>query len=105
MPDPLKIHGIQPGQSVGPIAKPHQAGPATGPDGKSFKDMLLQSLQEVNQLQQEAAVGVEKVVTGETENIAEVFTAVRKAEVAFDMLMEMRNKLIEAYREVQQMRV
>ena len=55
--------------------------------------------------QQEAADGVEKVVTGETDNLAEVFSAVRKADVAFSMLMEMRNKLVEAYREVQQMRV
>ena len=37
--------------------------------------------------------------------MAEVFSAVRKSEVAFSMLMEMRNKLVEAYREVQQMRV
>ena len=44
-------------------------------------------------------------MTGETENLAEVFSAVRKADVAFSMLMEMRNKMIEAYREVQQMRV
>jgi flagellar hook-basal body complex protein FliE len=59
----------------------------------------------VNRLQQEAADGVEKVVTGETDNIAEVFSAVRKSDVAFSMLMEMRNKLIDAYRDVQQMRV
>ena len=44
-------------------------------------------------------------MTGETDNMAEVFTAVRKADVAFSMLMEMRNKLVDAYREVQQMRV
>jgi len=105
MPDPLSIHGFQPGSPVGPVAAPGQPGPTTTPDGKSFNDVLLDSLDQVNRLQQEAAQGVEKVVTGETDNLAEVLTAVRKADVAFSMLMEMRNKLVEAYREVQQMRV
>lgn len=104
MPDPLNIHGVQPGQSINP-AKLTQSGPVTTPDGKSFKDTLLDSLDQVNRLQQEAADGVEKVVTGQTDNIAEVFTAVRKADIAFSMLMEMRNKLVDAYREIQQMRV
>ncbi len=104
MSDPLSIHGLQPGQIAGPL----RAGPTGGavaPDGKSFKDLLLDSLDQVNRLQQEAAQGVEKVVTGQTDNMAEVFTAVRKADVAFSMLMEMRNKLVDAYREIQQMRV
>jgi flagellar hook-basal body complex protein FliE len=101
MPDPLAISGLQPTQAATPCA------PAGGPnktDGKSFKDMLLDSLDQVNKLQQEASQGVEKVMTGETDNIAEVMSAVRKADVAFSMLMEMRNKLVDAYHEVQQMR-
>lgn len=105
MSNPLSIHGLPPGVPVGPTAKPGQSGPTTGPDGKSFNDLLLDSLDQVNRLQQEAADGVEKVVTGETDNLAEVLTAVRKADVAFSMLMEMRNKMVEAYREVQQMRL
>lgn len=105
MPDPLMINGLQPGQVAGPVSRTAPAGPTATPDGKSFKDVLLDSLDQVNRLQQEAAQGVEKVATGETDNMAEVFTAVRKADVAFSMLMEMRNKLVDAYREIQQMRV
>jgi len=104
MPDPLIIQGLQTGQ-VGPLGKSTPAGPTTTPDGKSFKDVLMESLGEVNRLQQEAEAGVQKVATGETQNMAEVLTAVRKADVAFSMLMEMRNKLVDAYREIQQIRV
>ena len=103
MPDPLSISGLQAGQ-VGSVGKMQPAGPTSTPDGKSFKDLLMDSLSEVNRLQQEATQGVEKVATGETDNLAEVFGAVRKADVAFSMLMEMRNKLVDAYREIQQMR-
>jgi flagellar hook-basal body complex protein FliE len=105
MADPLSIHGVQSSGPVSPVSRPGPVGAPGADGGKSFKDVLLDSLNEVNSLQQEAAQGVEKVLTGETENLAEVFTAVRKADVAFSMLMEMRNKLVEAYREVQQMRV
>ena len=105
MPQPVNLYGIGAGQAIGPASKPGQTGAVTGPDGRSFQDLLLDSLDQVNRLQQEAAQGVEKLVTGETDNMAEVFTAVRKADVAFSMLMEMRNKLVDAYNEVQQMRV
>lgn len=104
MPDPLTIHGIQTGQAASPLG-PSQASGPTSVDGKSFKDLLLDSLDQVNRLQQEASQGVEKLVTGQTDNMAEVFSTVRKADVAFSMLMEMRNKLVDAYREIQQMRV
>ena len=105
MADPLSIQGLQSGQLAGSIGKAAASDPGGAVEGKSFKDMLLDSLDQVNKLQQEASAGIEKVATGETDNVAEVFTAVRKADVAFSMLMEMRNKLVDAYREIQQMRV
>jgi flagellar hook-basal body complex protein FliE len=82
--------------------RPLAPAPPAGPD---FKDTLLQNLEEVNRLQMEATDGIERLATGQTHNTAEVFSAVRKADIAFSMMMEMRNKLIDAYRELQQMRV
>ena len=105
MNDPLGIQGVGLGRAIGAPPSGAIPGGTTTPDGKTFKDVLLNSLDQVNQLQKEAASGVEKIVTGEEDNMAEVFSAVRKADVAFSLLMEMRNKMIEAYREVQQMRV
>ncbi len=75
------------------------------PGGKDFRSILLESLNEVNRLQDEADQGVQRLLTGETNNVAEVITAVNKSDVAFDLLMEVRNKLADAYREIQQMRV
>ncbi len=91
-----------------PVQGPTSPAPANGtaaPVGKDFKSHLLESLEKVNQLQLEADEGVQKLLTGETDNVAEVFTATRKAGIAFDMLMEIRNKLMEAYTELRQMRV
>jgi len=75
------------------------------PKGKDFRTVLLESLDEVNRLQKEADQGVQRLVTGETDNVVEVLAAVNKAGIAFDLLMEVRNKLTDAYQEIQQMRV
>ncbi len=74
-------------------------------EGKDFKEYMLESLNKVNQLQSEADAGVQRLLTGEADNVAEVLIASKKAGVAFDLLMEIRNKLIDAYSEIRQMRV
>lgn len=80
-------------------------GPGQAADGKDFKSMLMDSIGEVNRLQSEADEARINLVTGKTDNVAEVFTAVKKAETAFQTLMQIRNKLMDAYEEIRQMRV
>ncbi|MBI1825608.1 MAG: flagellar hook-basal body complex protein FliE [Planctomycetes bacterium] len=89
---------------VGSALPPGVAGPPATVEGKDFRSILMDSLNEVNRLQTEADQGVQKLVTGETNNVAEVFATVNKAGIAFDLLMQVRNKLIDAYQEIQQMR-
>ena len=106
MTNPIQFPNPVP--SSGPVTPGRQGAGAGGTEaveGKDFKSILLESLDEVNRLQAEADQGVQRLVTGETENVAEVFAAVNKAGIAFDLLMEIRNKLTEAYREIQQMRL
>ena len=74
-------------------------------DGKSFRDFLSGSLDEVNRVQMEAQTKMNQFATGETTNQAEVIAAVRQAELAFQLMTEVRNKLIDAYQEVLRMRV
>ena len=102
MTDPIQFPNIT--TPVSPVSR-SAATSTQGPEGKDFKSILLDSLEEVNRLQDEADLGVQKLLTGETNNVAEVFAAVNKAGIAFDLLMEIRNKLTESYREIQQMRV
>lgn len=100
MIDPIHANTIQP---IGPGATGAAGGPAAA-DGK-FMDLLMKSLDEVNRLQTEADQSVQDLYTGKTDDVAGVFTAVNKAGVAFDLLMEIRNKLVDAYQEIQQIRV
>jgi flagellar hook-basal body complex protein FliE len=74
-------------------------------EGPDFKNMLLGSIEQVNQLRNESEAAIEKLATGQTENVAEVFTAVRKADMAYSMLMEVKNRMLDAYTELRQLRL
>jgi flagellar hook-basal body complex protein FliE len=76
-----------------------------GGEGVSFKDMLLDSIKQVNTMQQDADRAVETLFTGGEVNPAEVLTAVQKADLAFRMMMQIRNKLVAAYEEIQNIRI
>ena len=80
------------------------SGNVSGSDS-SFKDALLKSIGEVNNLQQDANRAVEQLATGGETSPAEVLTAVQKADLAFRMMLQVRNKLVQAYQEVQNIRV
>ena len=71
----------------------------------SFKDLLVNSIQEVNTMQQDADRAVEQLATGGNVNPAEVLTAVQKADIAFRMMMQIRNKIVQAYQDVQNVRI
>lgn len=71
----------------------------------SFKSMLVDSIQQVNSMQVDADHAIENLFTGGDVNPAEVLTAVQKADLAFRTMMQVRNKLIQAYQEVKDIRI
>jgi flagellar hook-basal body complex protein FliE len=78
---------------------------AIAPGQTSFKDLLVDSVNQVNAMQQDANAAVESLMTGGDVNPAEVLSAVQKADLAFRMTMQVRNKLMQAYEEVKSIRV
>ncbi len=99
------IHNINPTPAIQPNAGPSQLGSTAPAEGGGFKEFLLDSIQHVNQMQQQADHSVEQLFTGGDVNPAEVLTAVQKADLAFKMMMQVRNKLVQAYQEVQDIRI
>lgn len=96
------INNISIGQQVALPTMPTLSGPA---EGQSFKDVLVDSIQQVNSMQLQADQAVETMFTGGDVNPAEVLTAVQKADLAFRLTMQMRNKLMEVYQEIKDMRI
>jgi flagellar hook-basal body complex protein FliE len=102
MVDPIAPDRLMPSSPVRPAAAPGRSAAAGGSD---FAAELRQQLEQVSRMQAEADEGVQNLLTGRSDNITGVLTTARKAEVAFSLLMEIRNKLVDAYSELKQLRV
>lgn len=74
-------------------------------DGKdmSFKDLLKGLVDQVDTLQKEADVSIRGLATGQTTDVHNVAIRMEEAGVAFDLMMGIRNKLLEAYQEISRM--
>ena len=97
----LRIDGLGPIRYT-PLGRP---GPAAPTEGPSFAETLKGALAEVNDLQLEAGEMQRRMVAGEPVDLHEVMISAEEAGVAFDLMMEIRNKLLEAYQEIQRMNV
>jgi flagellar hook-basal body complex protein FliE len=73
--------------------------------GKTFGDFLQDSLGKVNSLQQDANVAMEKLASGESQNLHETLLAVEKADIAFRTMNQVRTKVLDAYREIMKMQI
>lgn len=79
--------------------------PTISQDESPFSDMLVGGLMRVNDMQNSAESKMEQLITGGDVNQAEVFTSVQKADMSFRMLVQIRNKLMQAYEEINSIRV
>jgi flagellar hook-basal body complex protein FliE len=101
--DPLGLIG----QSNGPTepTRPPAGGAPVDPNAPTFKDVLLENIAKVNQLQQDATTAIEDLQAGRRDDLETVLMATQKADTAFRMLLAARNKVMEAYDEIKQIRV
>lgn len=81
------------------------AGGIESGDSKTFGEFLNDSISKVNQLQQDANVAMEKLASGESQNLHETLLTVEKAEIAFKTMNQIRTKVIDAYREIMKMQI
>ncbi|QDT78748.1 flagellar hook-basal body protein FliE [Gimesia maris] len=81
------------------------AGAGTSAGAPSFQNMMLQSLDSANQLQLQSEQSIQAGLLGEDITQAEVFSSIKKADLALRMMVQMRNKLLEAYNEIQKMQM
>ena len=75
---------------------------ANAPDGmdEDFKKVLTKLISEVDQSQKDADVSLQQLAKGETNSIQDVVLKMEEADVSFKMMLEIRNKLLQAYKEL-----
>lgn len=70
-----------------------------------FGKMLSESIDKVNQFQHEADRSVKELVAGRNKNIHETMLTLERADTSLKLMMQVRNKVLEAYREIMKMQV
>ena len=82
-------------------------GPAEGAPAaqKPFGEVLKDSLKQVNNLQHEADKAIQDLATGGPTTLHDTMLTIEKAELSFKLMMQVRNKIVEAYQEVLRMQV
>lgn len=101
MTDPLGLIPNTPGvspQGAGQTARQESA-------GASFRDALMKEIEQVNRLQKDAEQAIEDLTAGRRDDVDRVLIAKNQADIAFQLLLQVRNKMMDAYEEVKQIRV
>jgi flagellar hook-basal body complex protein FliE len=100
----IPIHGIG---FPTPIVRSRldEVRPVDHQSGSNFGSLLQDAIDQVNELQHQAGREVQSLMTGEIKDIHSAMIAVQKADVSFQMMMQVRNKLVSAYQEIMKMQV
>ena len=93
---------IMPPASIGKAAAPVKQTP--GPSSDAFGSMLKDALTEVNDLEKGSQEVLGKFMNNETD-LHTVMIALEKADISFQMMMQVRNKIVGAYQEIMKTQV
>jgi flagellar hook-basal body complex protein FliE len=75
------------------------------PQQQSFGHMVKEFAGDVNALQFEAGHAIDQFVTGEAADVHQVMVAVEQAGIAMDLMLEIRNRVLDGYQELIRMQV
>jgi flagellar hook-basal body complex protein FliE len=97
------IGQLNPNLQLPEIRRPQ--GPGGDSGGPNFGAVLKDAIFTVNELQKQSDQEIQKLMTGESQDLHATLIAVQKADVSFQMMMQVRNKIVQAYQEIMRMQV
>ncbi|HEY5465674.1 MAG TPA: flagellar hook-basal body complex protein FliE [Clostridia bacterium] len=92
-------------QKIQSVSELKSASGSSAAASEPFADMLGRALDQVGAAESEAQAKSASLLTGETESIHSVVLASEKAEVALQLTLQIRNKVLDAYNEVMRMQI
>jgi flagellar hook-basal body complex protein FliE len=95
------ISGLGNVGTIGSLPKLSPLEPAS--TGEGFSGVLSNAIQQVNQLNGGADQQIGSLLKGGNTDMSTVMIAVEKADVAFQLMMQVRNKIVSAYEEIEKM--
>ncbi len=100
MPLPISaISGINVTDAIRPVSGPG------GASGGAFQDVLNSAIQKVEATGNDASASIERFLGGEGEELHTTVLATQRADLAFEMFQQVRNKVVGAYQEIMKMQI
>lgn len=100
----MAISGIGSIPEIGSLSGKNQISKVQERDA-SFQDMLTNAISQADQLYQVTEADTQALLAGEVDDVAQVMVNSTKAEVALDLVVQVRNKIVDAYNEFMRMQV
>ena|SRR5208283_43219 len=97
------IGPILPISSLAPASPILPAGESTG--GGAFQEALTTAIQNVEAFGNNASASVQRFLSGEGEELHTTIMATQRAELAFELFLQARNKVVSAYQEIMRMQM
>jgi flagellar hook-basal body complex protein FliE len=91
---PIRTPGVLP--PLKPLDKTQAGG---------FQGVLSEAIGHIEQFQQNAQTSIDKFLSGEDQEVHKVALATQETQMAFDLFLQVRNKVISAYQEVMRMQM
>ena len=91
--------------TIPPISTPAAAAPAPSSAGAAFGSVFDDAIAKVESFGQNAQASINSFLSGEGEELHQVAIKTQEAELSFDLFLQMRNKVVNAYQEVMKMQV
>ena len=95
-----QISNLDPGVTL----KPTQSNPVEETK-KTFSELVSSSIEQVNNAQMKGDLDIEKLHSGEAQNLHDVMISVEQADISLRMLVQVKNKALTAYEEIMRMQV
>ncbi len=99
----MTIDAITPGLRILPADAPLRSSAAAGSSEKTFGQQLESAVSGVDVEQQDAQYKVNSMLAGGGTDVHDAMIAVQKADLSFQLMMQVRNKVVQAYQEIERM--
>jgi flagellar hook-basal body complex protein FliE len=102
------VAALQPGTAplgVNAALNHQTADPSRIADAVSFGDMVTQGLQQVNTQLNASQIALQRLATGDVQNLHQVMIGLEESRLSFQLFMQVRNRMLEAYQDIMKMQV
>ncbi|HUP04093.1 MAG TPA: flagellar hook-basal body complex protein FliE [Bryobacteraceae bacterium] len=90
---------------LAPIQAPHATAAQASSRGGEFQSALSSAIGSIESLQNNAANSIQQFLTGQNDELHSTILATQKAELAFELGLQVRNKVVDAYQEIMKMQM